>query len=554
MPSLSRRAFIATSSAALTGVGAGFSWPAHAAPRFHVPPFAQQPIETFFPDLVDPEILRRLALSCVDAARQAGATYADVRVSNSRTFAMSLSPVFPIPSSDASVEYAYGVRVQSGGAWGFAFGVDPTADGITRAARSAALMAGAVAKFSASGAPMAPVPVVQGEWATPVEIDPFSVPPDDHCKLLGAYIEAAQRPPGGGLSTTARFRWTNETRVFASTEGSVVTQRLTRSVPGIGLQGYVPLKMLAFLPLADFAPASAGFESVVGDHLQERIKVRAEEAVRLSNYPKRTATVGRFDAVADGSAMGTIFAATLARALEMDRVTGDEMDGEGTTFLASIDSVLGESLFSPELNVTVNRELPAYSAARWDDEGVAIESFPLIERGRVVDYLATRTTAPRLAAWYAKRGRPARAHGVAVSWAPTMAPVSCAPQLTMHPAAHGPTLDEMVAKLDNGILLYGIESSGQISTDPQLAGGAFCPAMMYEVKRGRITSRLEGGTIQFNSTRFWSKITTLGGGSTVQPATHVDYRGETWTPTVVPITAPAARLADVEVMQMGRHF
>jgi TldD protein len=554
MHSSSRRAFLTTSSLAAAGLSLGLGSPGYARAMRTIPARSKQPVGAFFPDLIDPALLRRLAVMGVDAARQAGASYADIRVGDRRLFSMRHSEIVPVPTSTLDFEYVYGLRVLVDGTWGFTFGIDPTADGLVRAARAVVATTRGIAQFSPRVTPLAPTPVVQGEWATPVQIDPFSVSPDAHEKMLGAYCDAAQRVRDGLLWGNPRFVWTSETRVFASTDGSLVTQRLARAEPKVFVENRRPYGARVVLPLMEFSPASAGFEIALGANLQERIKQVAEEAARLASYPRGEAEVGRYEAVVDGTVLGSVFTATLARALEMDRVTGEDADGAGTSMLAPIHEVLGQPLFSPLLNVTAERTAPMYGAARWDDEGVTTASYPVIRRGTVVDYFTTRSSAPMLAAWYAKNGKPMQSHGAAIAWTPALVPTGCASQLTMAASdTRGMTLDALAAQLSHGILARSLGIERDVYSDPQLSGGTFTPVMLYEVKRGQITRHLRGGAVQFNTKRFWNSLTTLGDSSTLQSSTHVDYRGPMWVPATLPIVAPAAQLRQLEVLQFGRR-
>src|SRR5262249_35746375 len=74
---VSRRDFLATSSLAAAGLNLGLRRTVTALPMR-----SRQPVATFVPELVTPDALRTLALAAVHAAQQAGASYADVRISN----------------------------------------------------------------------------------------------------------------------------------------------------------------------------------------------------------------------------------------------------------------------------------------------------------------------------------------------------------------------------------------------------------------------------------------------------------------------------------------
>jgi len=430
--------------------------------------------------------------------------------------------------------------------------VDPTIDGIAHAARTAVDTARGMTKIISPTSDFAPAPVLRGEWATPVEIDPFAISPDEHVKVLGAYSDAARHVENCSLDILESI-WTREARVFASSEGTLLTQQTMRSSLTLSVSAGHALRVNGVsLPVVGMEPGSGGFERLLEPVLQERIKVTAEEAARLVSIPEAEANVGRYEAVLDGTIVGEVLGATLAQALDLGRALGLNADGDGTSFLAPTEQVLGQSLFSPQLTVVADRSVPHFGAAKWDDEGVATESFPVIQRGCVVDYFTTRSNVSALAAWYAKRGQPLRSNGSAVSWAVTTSPVSAASQLVMTSGTTGMSLDALTRQLSNGIIARNIRRWQSASTDQQLSGGAVYPQSLFEVKKGQITRRLLSGVLQFRTKSFWRSVTACGDASTVQSRTHLDWRGETHSRATQPVWAPAVLVPNMDVIQIGR--
>ena len=540
MSAYNRRDFLATSSVALAGVTLmGLRGQPLGAQALR----SKQPVSTLLPDIIDPDALRRLAQAAIDAAKSAGASFADVRISNRRMFEMTYYFPDQPPYSSIGFDYSYGIRVRVDGAWAFGYGADPTPDGVAASARNAVATARGFAKVSGAAAEFAAAPVVTGEWTTPVKIDPFSVSPDEHAYMLGAYISAAERVPDGSTFPTSFF-WLKETRVFASSEGSIITQHLAQARPRVVLTMGPPIRMGARLEVTELAPKGAGFEIALGTTLQDKIKEATEEAARLASYPESNVDVGRFEAVLDGMSLAAVVGATLTPALELERVLGLSADAGGTSFLSPPDQILGKPLFSSVLNITAERGIPDLGAAKWDDEGVETEAFPVIQKGAVVDYFGTRATAPALASWYKSQGKPVTSHGSAVAWIPTRAPMGSASHLTVAPGAAGVTLDSLTKQLVNGVLVRGVNYA---NSDQQLTSGAFYPAMLFEVKKGQITRRLKHGSVQFGTKKFWKSVTTLGDASSVQACIRNAASGQPWVPTIQPIMAPAAHIQELNV-------
>jgi len=500
--------------------------------------------------LIDPATLRALAQAGIDAAKQAGASYADCRVSDWNEFETRQGLMIP-PECALTFNYTYGLRVLVDGAWAQVFGADPTPDGIARAARTAVTTARGLSRIAGTPVELVPTPTVHGEWNTPQAIDPFSVSPDEHAQLIGAYKEASQRVPHASTGEL-RFQWGRDTRVFASTDGSLITQCLRRWRPIVMVAAFPRFgrEEFATLPVPGISPMSIGFEAALGSEIQERIKATAEEVTRLVQYPEGEAKLGRYAAVLDGEAMGLMLGATLSPALEVDRVLGYEANNGGTSILAPASEFLGTPIGASVIDVTADRTAPHYGAARWDDEGVKTQSFPVIQQGRLRNYFTTRTSVLPLAAAVTAGSQPT-VYGSAVAWTLSMKPIGSASHLTMASGPVGATLDSLVQDLGTGMLIYGARDD--ISTDSQLAGGLLQPQMLFEVQRGTIVRRLRHGGIQFGTKTFWKGVAALGDTTTVLAAHHAELRGEMagWSSQVM--HAPAALARQVDVIQIGRN-
>jgi len=503
-------------------------------------------VAAFFPDLLDPATLRTLALGGIDAARSAGATYADIRVANRRHLEIFVNGIYPY--SNIGFDVSYGLRVLVDGAWGFVYDFAPTPDAVVRAARTAVSTARGIAKIGGRVPAMTPAPVVTGEWTTPVAIDPFAVSPDDHVSVYGAYVSAGQRVPDG--LAEALFCWSTETRVFASSEGSLVTQQLMHAEPRVGVgvmfEGTDSLGMY----VTDFAPASAGFEIALGTHLQDRVKEATEEVAQFFSYPVANVEVGRYEAVFDGTSVGALLGATINPALELDRVLGHHADDSGSSFLGPVTDVLGHRLFSPQLTVSAGRSAPLFGAAKWDDEGCATKAFPLIDHGTVVDYFTTRTTASALTSWYASQGKAAHTCGSAVTLSPVRSPSGRASQLTMASGTSGTSLETLTQRISNGML---VRATTHVVSDQQLANSACYPNLLFEVKHGRITRRLRHAGMQFSTKRLWQSLTTVGDATTAQCRLHQSTVDQPWAKVKQAITAPAAHFREIDVIQLEQY-
>jgi len=130
-------------------------------------------------------------MRALDAAKSAGAEYADVRISQNRNQAIQARE-HRVQSLSDSETFGFGVRVLVNGAWGFAASRELAADEMVRVARQAVAQAQANRAALERPVVLAPVsPTPTGTWRGPAEIDPFDVPIEETvARLLDANAAA----------------------------------------------------------------------------------------------------------------------------------------------------------------------------------------------------------------------------------------------------------------------------------------------------------------------------------------------------------------------------
>jgi len=522
--------------------------------------------QTWGPEAVPADQLRALALVAMDAAHAAGADFADVRIGVQRDLGVGRYP------GGAQVELAigYGVRAWIDGVWSFQHGNVLTSQDVAATARGAVAGAREYAKVDAQlrahraslvtgddrALAWAPAPRVTGEWSVPVEIDPFTVPLDDHQRIIGDLTAVAS--PGFVYSNAQAFgyltKWHAETRVFASTDGSLVTQGFMRG--GIGVQARAKLpdeqdSVTLFLPEQD--DVCAGFESVLRPNFMSYVRNLFDEVVRWREVPVRPFTdVGRFPIVLDGRTMASLIGNTIDNALDGDRVSGIEADAAGGSFLTPAEAVLDAPgpQFSPLLTMRARRTLPSPMAAQWDDDGVVPDEYPVIDGGRVVDFHTTRETAPLLAGWYARHGRALRSHGCAVAPTPASLPRGTGGHLFVDPSQAPASLDALVREVSHGFLLIngGAFGSPGLTAGEMQGRGA---SVILEIRRGVPVART-GLRMQFTTNAILKKnLLALGDTTTMGCDRTTTAKGIPWQESSQLVTAPAAFCKDVDVIRWG---
>jgi len=549
--SVTRRHFLAGGALATLGLGSRVAFGAPVVIPYNRTTRRATP-SMFLPDPLPADELRQLALVAVNAAREAGVEFADVRVSTRRIIRV---PPLPYPA-EARMYVGYGVRARHQGTWGFQYGNVFTVDAIAAVARSAAMAArrydGANRRLGATPpGEWISVPVATGEWQSPRVIDPFTVPIDDYYRVMGALVETTTDTyRNRSVSAAGRIVWNAETRVFASTEGALVTQDTMHGALGLGGGARLPnpssgSESLDIEGIDD--DICAGFEIALRQDWIDHLRTGLDEAARLCELPIRPLRdVGRYPIVFDGASFAKIIGETISPALDCERVIGLGADTDGNTFLVPPDEILGASApqFSPLLTARVDRALPSTVAVAWDDEGVVPEPYTLVEQGRVVDYHTSRETLPVLAEWYAKHGRPVRPHGGVVAALPTSVPAVSGGHLTVAASTHAMSVENLAKDMQYGFIIRNSE----IGTDPELAVATGTNVNALEVRRGQIVARTRL-SLQFAiRPTLKANVVALGDASTMRTSWATAQKGIPWDEVRTAVSAPAALCKDIDVI------
>src|SRR5271170_1812724 len=158
----------------------------------------------------------------LNIATQRGATYADVRVADDRSRALSTKNGKVGGASD-SESFGVGVRVIADGAWGFAASDDLSKVAVEATAARAVEIAKASARVKLHDVRLAAEKAVAAEWTTPFRIDPFTTSVEENLELL-LKIDAELRAVEGVTLAETNMNFRREEQWFASSEGADIHQ------------------------------------------------------------------------------------------------------------------------------------------------------------------------------------------------------------------------------------------------------------------------------------------------------------------------------------------
>jgi TldD protein len=491
---------------------------------------------------------RELMMEALDAAKRAGASWADVRIGRNRNNSVNTreQQVTNVVESDTM---GCGVRVLVNGCWGFAATQLLSKEGVGSAAQEAVAIAKANQVAMDRRVQLAPAPALGDvTWRSSYTVDPFTVSLEEKVGLLlKANAEALK-------ATNVRFvnsglSFVKEERNYANTDGSVITQDYVRS--------WVTLSCTA-VANGDFAtrgpevvqPAGRGWEYVLeADVVGNAAKWGEEAAEKLTAKP---VDVGRYDLILHPSQLFLTIHESLAHPTELDRAMGYEANYAGTSFIAPPEQVLGKlKLGPPMMNLVGNRsEVGALATIGYDDDGVQPDEFHIVKNGIFNDYQTTREQAPWLDWWYTQNGQQPRSHGCcyAQSWADVQ--FQRMPNVSLQPGEEDLSWDDLIAATDRGIAMIGRSS---YSIDQQRYNAQFGAQLCYEIKGGKIVGQLKDVAYQMRTPDFWNAMDMLGGKSSYEfGGTFNDGKGQPGQANAVSHGCPPTRFRNINVINTGR--
>jgi TldD protein len=447
-----------------------------------------------------------LVMVALDAARSAGASYADVRITrgNRESVATRERQITNVSKSET---YGIGVRALVGGSWGFAATRDLAKESVAAAARQAAMIARSNDRVNPVKTVLAPVnKVSDGRWITPHEIDPFTIPIEQKADLLFKTNEEALRIKGVRFVTSS-INSIRESRLLGTTDGSLIQQTFLRIGPNVNVTAVSEDNSDFQTRNASLAPRGAGWEYVVGLQMKENVLRWAEEAAaKLTATP---AQPGMWDLVLHPSHLWLTIHESIGHPTELDRALGYEANFAGTSFLSPPEKVLNKFRYGPALmNIIGNRtEAGGCSTCGWDDEGVPAQSWPIVDKGIFVNYQTTR----EMASWISNLTKVRESLGTSYGQDWASIPFPRMPNVSLQPNTQDVSEEEVIAATKRGIY---IEGDGSYSIDQQRYNFQFGGQVFWEIKDGKRNRMLRDVAYQARTPNFWNSMALIGGKST----------------------------------------
>ncbi len=510
-------------------------------------------------ETIDAKVKKQLADAALNAARDSGASYCDVRVGRYlNQFVITREKnVQNIVNTEST---GTGVRVIADGAWGFAATNELTVDAVAEAARQATAIAKANSRFQTEKVQLAPASGAgEVSWRTPIKKNAMSVPIKDKVDLLLG-VNAAAMEAGANFINSTLFL-VNEQKYFANSEGSYIDQDVHRIWPSFTVTA-VDQASGKFRTRDGFSsPMGLGFEyldaapgqkyrlpgEVTSYGMSYDMREDAIAAARQARAKLKAPSVkpGKYDLVLDPSHTWLTIHESVGHPLELDRVLGYEANFAGTSFATLDKREAGFQYGSDKVTLFADKTQPgSLGYVAYDDEGVKTKRWDLVRDGKLVDYQTIRDQAHIV-------GK-TESDGCcyADSWSSVqfqrMANVSLAPGKGKLSVA------DMIGGVENGIYIVG---DGSFSIDQQRYNAQFGGQLFFEIKNGKITQQIEDVAYQIRTPEFWNACSAVCDESDYRlGGSFFDGKGQPSQSSAVSHGSSTARFDGINVINTARSL
>ncbi len=442
--------------------------------------------------------MKDLCTAAIDTAKKRGASYADVRIIETKKEAIAVRNG-ALGQSDLIEDRGFGVRVIVNGAWGFASSPELSKGEIERTAALAVELARASALAKAGDVKLAPEGAYEDHWATPCTINPFKVSLETKLDLLFKTDEILRKDPRIKVSL-ASMDFLRETQHFASTEGSYIVQELIRSGCGYSATAVQngEQQTRSFPMSFGGQYKSGGYELIVASNLLENAARIREEAIELTTAPELPSMTT--DLVLGREQLVLQIHESVGHPNELDRVLGWEANYAGRSFNTP-DHLRDRFRYGSDIvNLVADNTVPqGLATAGYDDDGVKAQRWHVVQNGIFTGYFTTRDTAPHIGQ--------TRSNGCnrAEGW--NNIPITRIPNLSLMPGTAG-SLDDLIGSTKTGVFM---DTNRSWSIDQMRLNFQFGCEVAREIKDGKLGKLYRNPNYQGITPEFWRSCDAICG-------------------------------------------
>jgi len=445
--------------------------------------------------------VEELIRAALENAGGPGVVHADVRVVSPERYVQLAVRNGSASALTDSRTTALGVRVRTDRAWGFATTSDLRQGPVRDVARLAVRLARAAGRKSRQPLQVTDDPAPRGgRYETPLHQDPFSMSLDPVVDLLKSAEKEIHvaRSVKSGIATFSAWE---ENKWYASSSGGSFVSRIVHIGAGItatAVRGSnVQRRSFPASHGGDFS--QAGFEFVEGLDIVGRAKDVGREAVALLDAP--ACPTASTTLVLGSEQLALQVHESVGHAVELDRILGSEAAFAGTSWI-SPDKVGSLRYGSDLMNVVADATEPGgLGTFGWDDEGVAAQRTPIVDRGILVGTLSSRESAAELG--LRRSGGTARASGG------DRAPLVRMTNINLEPGES--TFEELLEGVDDGVYM---ETNRSWSIDDRRLNFQFGTEVGRRIVKGELGELLRNPIYSGMAPEFWASMDALGNRAT----------------------------------------
>jgi TldD protein len=438
--------------------------------------------------------MRDLIDKALETCSKEGATYTDIRIVTINDESISIKRG-NIQALEQTTVKGFGIRTIADGGLGFAGSYEFTKEEIERVAQLAVRIAKASGSTRKQPIAFVEVEVAEDSYNTPIKTDPFAVPIEDKLEVL---VEAdkqlrAYSPEQIKLST-ADYRGHKEDKIFASSEGALIEQKIVFCGGGISCTAITPgeqpqIRSYPGSFRGDFS--TAGYEYFKGLKLLENVDKTAEEAIALTTA--KPCPTEKTTLLLEGHQLMLQVHESCGHPTELDRVLGTEAAFAGTSFMTP--NKLNKLQYgSKYVTMTADSTLPGgLGTFGYDDEGVKAKRVELVKEGNFVGYQSSRETAALIGLKESSGGMRADS--------PQKLPLIRMTNVNLEPGDW--KRDELIAETKKGILM---NTNKSWSIDDKRLNFQFGTEIAWEIVDGELGQLIKNPTYTGVTPKFWGSV------------------------------------------------
>ena len=444
----------------------------------------------------------------IDNTIRLGASYADARCYICDDLEELMFVDGNLEINRTVFESGIGIRVLSGGAWGFAATSDMNK--LEECFATAKRNADSASKLVDIKLDMGKLPSHKSSYKSPIEVDYFDVPLKEKLDFLKSIDDNLKE--SWCIQRMIRTQFQRSKVYFFNSEGTETVKDIRdvfghMEISAIDKDGQSQKRSH---DLFSNGNPTRGFEMLVNPDLFSSHAVRIKEELSELLQADELEFGRRSVIITPGQGFLQVHE-TIGHPLELDRILGYELSYAGGSFV-NLDSFGKLRYGSEKLNVSAGGGfVNSPGSFGYDDEGSPEDNYLLIDKGILVNAISSRAMISEA---NQKAGRVIfqKSGGCARATAFYRAPIDRMTNVSIIPGDDG-SMEDIIAGTEDGII---VDTPLSWSIGSNREHFHFACEIAWEVKNGIKTRMLRNPSYQGHTLEFYNNVSAVGDESTWQ--------------------------------------